>query len=105
MLKSPTLRGLIDAVRNYDKSHPPQHTLHHHNKRTHSEHPCTRKKLLTNHLVLVINLNTNHCTNSSSVRILVNMDDNIIEHYSNEDTFILNIESFADGYKVTLTEI
>lgn len=38
-------------------------------------------------------------------RILVNMDDNIIEHYSNEDTFILNIESHADAYKVTLTEI
>lgn len=39
------------------------------------------------------------------VRILVNMDDNIIEHYSNEDTFILNIESHADAYKITLTEI
>uniref|UniRef100_A0A8C9X1Q0 Grainyhead-like transcription factor 2b n=1 Tax=Sander lucioperca TaxID=283035 RepID=A0A8C9X1Q0_SANLU len=37
--------------------------------------------------------------------ILVNMDDNIIEHYSNEDTFILNIESYADAYKITLTEI
>ncbi|XP_063042146.1 grainyhead-like transcription factor 2b [Engraulis encrasicolus] len=37
--------------------------------------------------------------------ILVNMDDNIIEHYSNEDTFILNIEGYADGFKITLTEI
>ncbi|XP_078123485.1 grainyhead-like transcription factor 2b [Sander vitreus] len=37
--------------------------------------------------------------------ILVNMDDNIIEHYSNEDTFILNIENYADAYKITLTEI
>ncbi|XP_062987100.1 grainyhead-like protein 2 homolog isoform X1 [Elgaria multicarinata webbii] len=37
--------------------------------------------------------------------ILVNMDDNIIEHYSNEDTFILNMESMAEGFKVTLTEI
>ncbi|TDH04049.1 hypothetical protein EPR50_G00148430 [Perca flavescens] len=37
--------------------------------------------------------------------ILVNMDDNIIEHYSNEDTFILNIESYADAYKITLAEI
>ncbi|XP_051526271.1 grainyhead-like protein 2 homolog isoform X2 [Myxocyprinus asiaticus] len=37
--------------------------------------------------------------------ILVNMDDNIIEHYSNEDTFILSIENFADAYKITLTEI
>ncbi|XP_061460543.1 grainyhead-like protein 2 homolog [Rhineura floridana] len=37
--------------------------------------------------------------------ILVNMDDNIIEHYSNEDTFILNMESLVEGFKVTLTEI
>ncbi|KAL2079880.1 hypothetical protein ACEWY4_023673 [Coilia grayii] len=37
--------------------------------------------------------------------ILVNMDDNIIEHYSNEDTFILSIEGYAEGYKITLTEI
>uniref|UniRef100_A0A672MY28 Grainyhead-like protein 2 homolog n=1 Tax=Sinocyclocheilus grahami TaxID=75366 RepID=A0A672MY28_SINGR len=37
--------------------------------------------------------------------ILVNMDDNIIEHYSNEDTFILSIENYADAYKITLTEI
>lgn len=37
--------------------------------------------------------------------ILVNMDDNIIEHYSNEDTFILSIENYGDGYKITLTEI
>lgn len=33
------------------------------------------------------------------------MDDNIVEHYSNEDTFILHIDSYADAYKVTLTEI
>ncbi|KAM4633143.1 grainyhead-like protein 2 homolog isoform 2-T2 [Polymixia lowei] len=37
--------------------------------------------------------------------ILVNMDDNIIEHYSNEDTFILAIESSADSLRVTLSEI
>uniref|UniRef100_A0A8D0GT34 Grainyhead like transcription factor 2 n=1 Tax=Sphenodon punctatus TaxID=8508 RepID=A0A8D0GT34_SPHPU len=37
--------------------------------------------------------------------ILVNMDDNIIEHYSNEDTFILNMESMVEGLKITLTEI
>ncbi|XP_069477549.1 grainyhead-like protein 2 homolog [Ambystoma mexicanum] len=37
--------------------------------------------------------------------ILVNMDDNIIEHYSNEDTFILNVEHLMDGLKITLTEI
>ncbi|XP_053414813.1 grainyhead-like protein 2 homolog isoform X4 [Nycticebus coucang] len=37
--------------------------------------------------------------------ILVNMDDNIIEHYSNEDTFILNMESTVEGFKITLMEI
>ncbi|KAM9307964.1 grainyhead-like protein 2 homolog [Gastrophryne carolinensis] len=38
--------------------------------------------------------------------ILVNMDDNIIEHYSNEDTFILNVESVVEqGFKITLMEI
>ncbi|XP_021243051.1 grainyhead-like protein 2 homolog isoform X2 [Numida meleagris] len=37
--------------------------------------------------------------------ILVNMDDNIIEHYSNEDTFILHMESVVEGFKITLTEI
>lgn len=37
--------------------------------------------------------------------ILVNMDDNIIEHYSNEDTFILSMETVLEGFKVTLMEI
>ncbi|KAI4877319.1 hypothetical protein NFI96_017297 [Prochilodus magdalenae] len=37
--------------------------------------------------------------------ILVNMDDNIIEHYSNEDAFILNIDAQGEGFQVTLTEI
>ncbi|XP_066538992.1 grainyhead-like transcription factor 2a [Hoplias malabaricus] len=37
--------------------------------------------------------------------ILVNMDDNIIEHYSNEDAFILNIDTQTEGFHVTLTEI
>uniref|UniRef100_A0A672Y6C4 Grainyhead-like protein 2 homolog n=1 Tax=Sphaeramia orbicularis TaxID=375764 RepID=A0A672Y6C4_9TELE len=37
--------------------------------------------------------------------VLVNMDDNIIQHYSNEDTFILAIESSADSLRVTLSEI
>lgn len=41
----------------------------------------------------------------SRLRILVNMDDNIIEHYSNEDTFILHIDSYAEALKITLTEI
>ncbi|XP_077166671.1 grainyhead-like protein 1 homolog isoform X5 [Paroedura picta] len=37
--------------------------------------------------------------------ILVNMDDNIVKHYSNEDTFQLQIEETAGSYKLTLTEI
>ncbi|TNN35678.1 Grainyhead-like protein 2 [Liparis tanakae] len=37
--------------------------------------------------------------------VLVNMDDNIIQHYSNEDTFILAIESSAESWRVTLSEI
>uniref|UniRef100_H3D708 Grainyhead like transcription factor 2 n=1 Tax=Tetraodon nigroviridis TaxID=99883 RepID=H3D708_TETNG len=37
--------------------------------------------------------------------VLVNMDDNIIQQYSNEDTFILAIESVADSLRVTLSEI
>lgn len=39
------------------------------------------------------------------LRVLVNMDDNIIQHYSNEDTFILAMESSADSLRVTLAEI
>lgn len=39
------------------------------------------------------------------LRVLVNMDDNIIQHYSNEDTFILAIESSAESLRVTLSEI
>ncbi|XP_023663946.1 grainyhead-like protein 1 homolog isoform X2 [Paramormyrops kingsleyae] len=37
--------------------------------------------------------------------ILVNMDDNIIKHYSNEDTFQIHMEELGVGYKLTLTEI
>ncbi|GAA6099571.1 grainyhead-like transcription factor 2a isoform X1 [Tachysurus ichikawai] len=37
--------------------------------------------------------------------ILVNVDDNIIEHYSNEDAFVLSVESQAECFQVTLTEI
>lgn len=37
--------------------------------------------------------------------ILVNMDNNIIEHYCNEDTFILAIENQSDCFRITLTEI
>lgn len=40
-----------------------------------------------------------------SVRILVNMDDNIIKHYSNEDTFQITVEELGGVYKLTLTEI
>lgn len=38
-------------------------------------------------------------------RILVHMDDNIIRHYSNEDTFQISIEESGGMYKLTLTEI
>uniref|UniRef100_A0A8C2II48 Grainyhead-like transcription factor 2b n=1 Tax=Cyprinus carpio TaxID=7962 RepID=A0A8C2II48_CYPCA len=72
MLRSPTLRGLMDAI---------------------SEKygiPIDRMAKIYK---------------KSKKGILVNMDDNIIEHYSNEDTFILSIESYADAYKITLTEI
>ncbi|XP_060915835.1 grainyhead-like transcription factor 2b isoform X1 [Labrus mixtus] len=72
MLKSPTLRGLMDAIS--EKYGVPSERI-----------AKVYKK--------------------SKKGILVNMDDNIIEHYSNEDTFILNIESYADTYKITLTEI
>ncbi|XP_061571934.1 grainyhead-like protein 2 homolog [Cololabis saira] len=37
--------------------------------------------------------------------VLVNMDDNIVQHYSNEDTFILALESSADSLRVILSEI
>lgn len=38
-------------------------------------------------------------------RILVNMDDNIIKHYSNEDTFQIQMEEMGGMIKLTLTEI
>lgn len=41
----------------------------------------------------------------SSDRILVHMDDNIIKHYSNEDTFQITMEELGGMYKLTLTEI
>ncbi|XP_061598392.1 grainyhead-like transcription factor 2b [Cololabis saira] len=72
MLKSPTLRGLMDAI-SEKYGVPPERIAKVYKK--------------------------------SKKGILVNMDDNIVEHYSNEDTFILNIESYADAYKVMLTEI
>uniref|UniRef100_A0A672KER3 Grainyhead-like protein 1 homolog n=1 Tax=Sinocyclocheilus grahami TaxID=75366 RepID=A0A672KER3_SINGR len=37
--------------------------------------------------------------------ILVNMDDNIVKHYSNEDTFQIQIEEMGGMFKLTLTEI
>ncbi|XP_066090708.1 grainyhead-like protein 1 homolog isoform X1 [Saccopteryx bilineata] len=37
--------------------------------------------------------------------ILVNMDDNIVKHYSNEDTFQLQMEEVGGLYRLTLTEI
>ncbi|XP_031645040.1 grainyhead-like transcription factor 2b [Oncorhynchus kisutch] len=72
MLKSPTLRGLMEAI-------------------------SEKYGVPTERIAKVYK--------KSKKGILVNMDDNIIEHYSNEDTFILSIESYADAYKVTLTEI
>ncbi|XP_071355721.1 grainyhead-like transcription factor 2b [Trachinotus anak] len=72
MLKSPTLRGLMDAI-------------------------SEKYGVPTERIAKVYK--------KSKKGILVNMDDNIIEHYSNEDTFILAMESHADTYKVTLTEI
>lgn len=38
-------------------------------------------------------------------RILVHMDDNIIKHYSNEDTFQITMEELGGMFKLTLTEI
>uniref|UniRef100_A0A3Q1GKE0 Grainyhead-like transcription factor 2b n=1 Tax=Acanthochromis polyacanthus TaxID=80966 RepID=A0A3Q1GKE0_9TELE len=72
MLKSPTLRGLMDAI-------------------------SEKYGVPTERIAKVYK--------KSKKGILVNMDDNIIEHYSNEDTFILSIESYADAYKIMLTEI
>ncbi|XP_059206336.1 grainyhead-like transcription factor 2b [Centropristis striata] len=72
MLKSPTLRGLMDAI-------------------------SEKYGVAPERIAKVYK--------KSKKGILVNMDDNIIEHYSNEDTFILNIESYAEAYKITLTEI
>ncbi|KAF3707399.1 Grainyhead-like protein 2 -like protein Transcription factor CP2-like 3 [Channa argus] len=72
MLKSPTLRGLMEAI-------------------------SEKYSVPTERIAKVYK--------KSKKGILVNMDNNIIEHYSNEDTFILNIESYADAYKITLTEI
>uniref|UniRef100_A0A8K9XAS3 Grh/CP2 DB domain-containing protein n=1 Tax=Oncorhynchus mykiss TaxID=8022 RepID=A0A8K9XAS3_ONCMY len=72
MLKSPTLRGLMEAI-------------------------SEKYGVPTERIAKIYK--------KSKKGILVNMDDNIIEHYSNEDTFILSIESYADAYKVTLTEI
>uniref|UniRef100_A0A8B9KRQ8 GRHL1/CP2 C-terminal domain-containing protein n=1 Tax=Astyanax mexicanus TaxID=7994 RepID=A0A8B9KRQ8_ASTMX len=37
--------------------------------------------------------------------ILVHMDDNIIKHYSNEDTFQIHMEEMGGMVKLTLTEI
>uniref|UniRef100_A0A8C5EQD5 Grainyhead-like protein 2 homolog n=1 Tax=Gouania willdenowi TaxID=441366 RepID=A0A8C5EQD5_GOUWI len=72
MLKSPTLKGLLDAI-------------------------TEKYGVPTERIAKVYK--------KSKKGILVNMDDNIIEHYSNEDTFILHMESYADAYKIILTEI
>ncbi|TEA24654.1 hypothetical protein DBR06_SOUSAS6310020, partial [Sousa chinensis] len=72
MLKSPTVRGLMEAI---------------------SEKYGLPVEKITK------------LYKKSKKGILVNMDDNIIEHYSNEDTFILNMESTVEGFKITLMEI
>ncbi|KAJ8267733.1 hypothetical protein COCON_G00129050 [Conger conger] len=72
MLKSPTVKGLMDAISE-------KYAI-----------PVERMAKIYK---------------KSKKGILVNMDDNIIEHYSNEDTFILSIDSFTDAYKITLAEI
>uniref|UniRef100_A0A8D1M1C8 Grh/CP2 DB domain-containing protein n=1 Tax=Sus scrofa TaxID=9823 RepID=A0A8D1M1C8_PIG len=72
MLKSPTVKGLMDAI---------------------SEKYGLPVEKITK------------LYKKSKKGILVNMDDNIIEHYSNEDTFILHMESMVEGFKVTLMEI
>ncbi|KAJ8412660.1 hypothetical protein AAFF_G00116110 [Aldrovandia affinis] len=72
MLKSPTLKGLMEAI-------------------------SGKYGLPTEKMTKIYK--------KSKKGILVNMDDNIIEHYSNEDTFILGMENLGDTYRVTLTEI
>ncbi|KAK2093323.1 grainyhead-like [Saguinus oedipus] len=72
MLKTPSLKGLIEAIS--DKYDVP------HDKIGKIFKKCKKG-------------------------ILVNMDDNIVKHYSNEDTFQLQIEEAGGSYKLTLTEI
>ena len=43
---------------------------------------------------------------SFSFRIFVNMDDNIIEHYSNQSAFLIDISEATPGqFQITLTEL
>ncbi|MGH0161372.1 UNVERIFIED_CONTAM: hypothetical protein FKN15_048293 [Acipenser sinensis] len=72
LLKSPTVKGLMDAVS--------------------EKYGVPIEKMIKMY-------------KKSKKGILVNMDDNIIEHYSNEDTFVMHIENIDDAYKITLTEI
>jgi len=46
-----------------------------------------------------------HIYKKSKKGILVNMDDIIIRHYSNEDTFTIELEQIEGKTKITLTEI
>uniref|UniRef100_A0A3B4D0H7 Grh/CP2 DB domain-containing protein n=1 Tax=Pygocentrus nattereri TaxID=42514 RepID=A0A3B4D0H7_PYGNA len=70
MLKTPTLKGLVEAV---------------------SSSLLVSEHRLTHHY--------------AATKILVNMDDNIIKHYSNEDTFQIHMEEMGGMVKLTLTEI
>lgn len=41
-----------------------------------------------------------------SCRIFVNMDDNIIEHYTNQSAFLIEVSESAHGhFQVTLVEV
>jgi len=46
-----------------------------------------------------------HIYKKSKKGILVNIDDIIIRHYSNEDTFTIELEELNGKTKITLTEI
>jgi len=56
---------------------------------------------------IILWLKLNHSVPPSLLhfRIMVNMDDNIVKHYSNEDTFQIQMEEMGGMIKLTLTEI
>lgn len=54
---------------------------------------------------MVLRLSYSNIASCFIFRILVNMDDNIIKHYSNEDTFQIHIEEVGGLVRLILTEI